>query len=156
METEMRNLKLKPLKDAHASGVAPTRAALVSVLNEPTDAYGVAELEFLFDYLKNGDDSTKTQVIRILGRYGALASDIAPLLENPSNKIRNEVMRVAETQGDADTIVDMVLDDASNVHDAIFRLRRLGKTDHLIPFLFSDDEQLVELVKLVTAEGGER
>ena len=145
-----RRMQLEWLMGETARNGRPGARRLQQILRMPEGSFEKSELEFLEKFIGSDvDERTELLVLQVLCRFGGLVRDYAGRLSHMTSRMRGEVIRIAEGQGDAETIVDMASEEGRNVNDAVLALKRIGRTECLASYLFSSNESLVSLVRSV-------
>lgn len=144
----MENSKymLDALRRTCANG-SPSLNRVNSLLREKPGSYTISELKFLEKYLfKRYPTNLRTAVLKVLCKFGNPVSNYVEELSD-SVKMKSEVIKIAEEQNDPDTILSLTDEGSMTINLGISALKRMGKTEYLTSFLFSDNEDLVNLVK---------
>ena len=116
----------------------------------PEGTFTKSDLDFLEPYIGTDvDEKTETLIVKVLCKFGGKVADYVERIGHKTSKMKSEVMRIAEKQDDADTILKLVSEEDRNVNDAVLALKRMGRTEYLTMFLFSDNPSLVSLVQNV-------
>ena len=57
------------------------------------------------------------------------------------------MMKIAADQNDSETILELASEDKNNMNNAVLLLKRIGKKGTLASFLFSKNNDLVDLIR---------
>lgn len=107
--------------------------------------YPAEDVRFLEPYLKNSPESIQILILKILCLNGNPVINYVDLFKNPSSMLTAEMIRLAKTQDDTVTILELAKENRKNAHLAILTLKEMGRTDCLMAFMLSPDEELAKL-----------
>ncbi len=142
-------VKLENLKRACDSEGMPPQNRLSFLLKEPSTSLEKEEVLFLEKWLYDSDEKTSILILQTLCKFGNPVSMFYKNFPEISSRMSYEIMRIAYAQKDPDTILDLVSEDKQNVNAAIILLKRMDKKEYLASFLFSQNQELVDLIKKV-------
>ena len=125
----------------------PSAGRLSYMLREPLGSYSADDVAFLEDWLCKSDEQTIILILKVLCRFGHKISEYTNRFDCVSSKMSMEIMRIASKQNDPDTILNMVSEDQQNINNAVIFLNQMGKKEYLASFLFSQNNDLVDLIK---------
>jgi len=138
---------LNKLKENCANGT-PTQMRLNSVLSQQQGAYTPEQVQFLERFLAGVvSDITRIFALRILCKFGNPISKYIGFVKDFSSKFDNEIIKIAETQNDPETILQIASEERSNVNSVVIALKRMNKVEYLTSFLFSGNEDLSNLIR---------
>lgn len=138
---------LNKLKENCVNG-NPTQMRLNSVLAQRQEAYTPEQVQFLERFLVNGvSDITRIFVLRILCKFGNPISKYIGFVKDFSSKFDNEIIKIAESQNDPETILQIASEERANVNSVVIALKRMNKVEYLTSFLFSENEDLSNLIR---------
>ena len=141
--------KLEALRKTCETNKIPSQNRMVYLLSESPEDIEKEEISFLEPYLTSTDEKTSILVLKVLCRFGYKIEDLYVRFSSLSSQLRAEVMKQAFLQNSPETILEMVTDDEKNVNTAIILLKKMGREDLFASFLFSQNEELVNLIKKV-------
>lgn len=141
--------KLEKLKMFCSSSGMPPQNRLMQLLREPESSLAADDVAFLEKWLYDSDEKTSILILQVLCRFGNKVSRFVSNFETISSRMSSEIMRIAASQGDADTVLDMVSEDKQNVNNAVILLKKMNKKEYLTTFLFSPNQDLVDLIRKV-------
>lgn len=138
---------LNKLKENSINGT-PTQMRLNSVLSQRQGTYTPEQVQFLERFLANGvSDITRIFSLRILCKFGNPISKYTDFVKDLSSKFDNEIIKIAESQNDPETILQIASEERSNVNSVVIALKRMNKVEYLTSFLFSGNEDLSNLIR---------
>ena len=92
-------------------------------------------------------ENVRIQVLRLLCKFGNSVSKYLDTVGNNSSVLNHEIITIAESQNDPDTIIALASEDRANINLIVTALERMGKKEFLVSFLFSENEELVDLIQ---------
>lgn len=141
-------LRLEKLKESCLAG-NPSAIRLNYMLKEPPSRYSANDVQFLENWLTNSDEQTSILILKVLCRFGNNVSKYIEKFKSISSRMSMEIMKIASKQNDPETILNMVSEDKQNVNNAVILLNQMGRKEYLASFLFSQNNELVELIKSI-------
>ncbi len=147
-------LKLKKLRLAlEGNRDGGCLGSLMLVLTNRYGSYEYEDVAFLEDYLDGAPQTLKIAMLKILCRYGGRISDYLERLGDLNQMMSAAVLEIAEKQGDADTVVGLVMKNKALLNRATAILMRMGRADSLMPFMLSGDKDVVGLACTAIEKG---
>ena len=126
----------------------PTTMRLNSVLVQKQGTYTPEQVKFLERYLDYVfPEMLRLIALKILCKFGNPISNYIDSVKDISSRFDNEIIKIAESQNDPDTIISIASEERSNINSVIVSLKRMKKTEYLASFLFSDNEDLSNLIR---------
>lgn len=121
---------------------------LNSVFAQKQGTYTPEQVKFLERYLDYVFPETiRLLALRILCKFGNPISKYIDYVRDISSRFDNEIIKIAEFQNDPDTIISIASEERSNVNSVVVALKRMKKTEYLASFLFSENEDLSNLIR---------
>ena len=126
----------------------PTTMRLNSVLAQKQGTYTIEQVKFLERYLDYVFPETiRLLALKILCKFGNPISKYIDYVRGVSSRFDNEIIKIAESQNDPDTIILIASEERSNINSVVVSLKRMNKTEYLTSFLFSENEDLSNLIR---------
>ena len=145
---DLSQLALNRLKDSCSSG-RPSTGRLRYMLKSPQTMYSADDVKFLENWLDSSDEQTALLILKVLCRFGHKVSEYVERFKSISSSMSMEMMKIAASQNDPETIIGLVSEDKQNINNAVILLNQMGKKEYLTSFLFSKNNDLVELIRTV-------
>lgn len=147
MDTNYTRKQLERLKESCKTAF-PNERRLSILLRFPENSYTPEDLQFLERFLAPEiPENVRIQVLRLLCKFGNPVSKYLDTVGNNSSVLNHEIITIAESQNDPDTIIALASEDRANINLIVTALERMGKKEFLVSFLFSENEELVDLIQ---------
>lgn len=147
MDTNYIKKQLEKLLESCRNGF-PNERRLSLLLQVPAESYDPEELKFLEKFLESpAPENVRIKVLQVLCRFGNPVSKYLDTVGNKSSVLNYEIIKIAELQNDPETIIALASEDKANMNLIVTTLERMGKKEFLVPFLFSENEELVDLIQ---------
>ena len=140
-------IRLNKLKEICEELGGPTTSRLSFMMKEDPSIYSSEDVAFLEEFLSEKDEKRSIMILKVLCRFGNPVSKYLSRFKIISSQLSMEMMKIAADQNDSETILELASEDKNNMNNAVLLLKRIGKKGNLASFLFSKNNDLVDLIR---------
>lgn len=115
------------------------------VLNQK---YQKTDVQFMQKYLSSNNFKIKSFIIRFLCNNGYLLKNFLGLLED-DKRLLDDFIQLAQSYKDEQVLLELLNEENGKCLDVILAIKNIGKNQLLTSLMFSDNEEIVKLVRKV-------
>lgn len=110
--------------------------------------YQKQEIQFVEKYLECNNLKIKSFIIRFLCKNGSSLNNFFKYLDEDESLL-DEFIQIAYENNDVDCLLQLLNEQNGKLLDVILAIKKIGRNDLLTSLMFSDNEEIVDLVRKV-------